>query len=225
MAVLHIHFLIYLCTVERYKTQIMKNILKNTKKVILIVTVMASVIGYANETPSSLVKKDAKKTSLTLGNVKQGNLLSIKDINGLILYKEFIKQSGIYTKGFDLTALPDGDYIFELDKDVEIKTIPFTISRNKIDFDKEKESTFFKPITREKDDLIFISKLSLNKEPLDIKIYFEVNNSFGNYELVHSEKIENTKVIQKGYKLSKKGNYKIVYSSEGRNFIKFINEN
>ena len=48
-------------------------------------------------------KNDSKKTTFVINNVKQGNQLTIKDFYGLILYKEQIKDSGNYSKGFDLT--------------------------------------------------------------------------------------------------------------------------
>lgn len=201
----------------------MKNVLKNTKKVILMVAFMATVMGYANETSLSIIKNDTKRTALILKNVKQGDLLSIIDINGIVLYKELIEKAGVYTKGFDLTELPDGDYIFELDKDVEIKMIPFTVLASDVFFDKEKETSFFKPITREKDNHIFVTKLSLNKEPLDINIYVETQGGSRNYELIHSERIENTRIIERVYKLSEKGNYKIIFYAKGRKFTKFIN--
>jgi hypothetical protein len=122
----------------------MKNVIKNTKKGILMVTMFATLLSFANEAPFYTIKKDAERTSLTLNDVKQGNLLSIKDDNGIILYKELIQKSGMYTKEFDLTTLPDGAYIFELDKDLEINTIPFTVNSNEVtNLMRELKETWF----------------------------------------------------------------------------------
>ena len=168
-----------------------------------------------------ILKNDAKRTTLTLHNVKQGNLLSVKDINGVILYKEYIQESGTYAKGFDLTALPNGAYVFELDKDLEINSIPFTVTSNVVLFDKENDKTIFKPFTRVKNDLVYISQLALNEEPLEIKIYFEGS---GESELIFTEKIENTKSIKRVFRLEglSLGYYKIVFHTEGRQFVKII---
>src|SRR5690606_17133300 len=129
-----------------------------------------------------------------------------------VLYKEFIQKTGIYTKGFDLTSLPDGDYLFELDKDVEISTIPFTVKANNVSFKKELEKTFFKPMARVKGNLVYVTRLSLNKAPMDIEVY-SVSN--GNNELIHSETFKNTENIERLYRLSglNKVEYKIVFKT------------
>jgi hypothetical protein len=59
--------------------------------------------------------------------------------------------------------------------------------------------------------------LALNKEPLDVKIYY-------GDELIHSESIKDTKTIQRVYKLSlnKPGDYKMVFTSNGREFNKYF---
>jgi hypothetical protein len=202
----------------------MKNVIKHTKKGILIVTMFATLLSSANEVSFYSFKNDAKRTSLTLNDVKQGNLLSIKDNNGIVLYKELIQKSGIYTKGFDLTTLPDGGYVFELDKDLEINIIPFMVNSNEVSFNKDLEKIIFKPFTKVKDNVVFISKLTLNKEPMKVEIYFNPSDSTYT-ELVYSETIKNTININRVYRLTglTKGNYKLVFNTEGRVFTKEIN--
>lgn len=197
----------------------MNIILKNVRKGILAVTLVASVIGHASN-DNSIIIKDAKKTDITLNNVKEGNLLTIKDNAGLVLYKELIEKTGVYNKGFDLTALPNGNYFFELDKDVEIKTIPFTVASNKVTFNKEEETIFYKPVTIVKKDLVYVSKFSANSEPLTIKIYGVDAES--DSELLYTETIKETQTIEKIFKLNT-GKYKIVFNSNNKDFTKFIN--
>lgn len=79
-----------------------------------IVVMFATMVSYANEFPL-LTKERAKIVKkITFENVKLGSLLIIKDRNEMILYKELIEKSGTYSKGFDLTALPDGDFFLNL---------------------------------------------------------------------------------------------------------------
>lgn len=196
----------------------MKNVLLHIKKGTLMVAMMATVIGYASERTS--IVKDAKRTSITLKNVKEGNLLSIKDVNGFILYKEVIEQSGLYSKGFDLTALPNGKYFFELEKDVEIKTIPFSVSNKKVVFEKDAEETYHKPVAVLKNNMVYVTKLAPNGEPLKISFYSDEPS--GAEELLYSEVIEGTQAIERVYKLES-GNYKIVFKSNNKDFTKFIN--
>lgn len=189
-----------------------------------MVTMFITMLSFANEESLFKIENDAKMTSLTL-NAKQGNLLSIKDDNGVVLYKEIIEQSGIYTKGFDLTELPNGGYIFELDKDVEIQTIPFTVVSNTVTFKKDMEAILFKPVTRVKGNLVFISRLSLNKAPMEITIYYnDSQNVFGNPEIIYSETVKDTENASRVYKLASNnvGDYKIVFKTEDRIFTSEI---
>ncbi|WP_298340529.1 hypothetical protein [uncultured Algibacter sp.] len=201
----------------------MKNVIKHSKKGILMVTMFATLLSFANEVSFFNIENDARRTALTLYNVKQGNLLSIKDINGIILFKEVIEQSGTYSKGFDLTTLPNGNYLFELDKDVEINIIPFSVTSSIVTFEKDKEKIIFKPTIKVDGNLVYVSKLALNGEPLKVDIYFSGFNSIDN-EKILTETIEGKKTIRRIYKLQglDSGSYKMIFSTEGRKFIKTI---
>ena len=196
----------------------MKNIIKNS----LVIVVMCTTL-FGNADTSILNTKNDSRTTLTLTNVKRGNELSIKDADGIILYKEIMENSGNYMKGFDLTELPNGNYFFELDKGMEIKTIPFTVEATKVEFDEQKESIFHKPLVRSNKNLIYVSKLALDEQPLDVDIYYNNEYSSG-FELIHSETLGNSKNIKRvyGLNLNEKGNYKIVTKTEGRSFINYV---
>ncbi|WP_372754875.1 hypothetical protein [Mariniflexile sp.] len=203
----------------------MKNVLNNSKKGFLLVTLFVTMLSFANETSFYTIKNDGEEISVTLDNVKQGNLLSIKDNNGIVLYKEQIQKSGTFSKGFDLTSLPNGSYIFELDKDVEIQTIPFNVVAKTVTFDKELETTIYKPVTRIKGDVAFVSRLSLNKAPMKIAVYFtSFSSSFRSPELIYSETVKDTENTSRIFKLTgkDKGTYKIVCTTEGREFTEEI---
>ena len=197
----------------------MKNLILTLKKGSLVVAVLATLLSHANETTFTADKIEIDRTALTLNNVKAGNILTIKDFNGITLYKELIKMSGTYRKGFDLSALPDGDYFFEVDKDLEIQSIPFKVTNNKVTINRAEETTTFKPYVRQKNNLVYITKLAPKREPLTITIYTYTG---GTETLLHSEKIEGTQTIEKVYKLQK-GDYKLVFKSDDKEFTEFIN--
>lgn len=194
----------------------MKRLVKTS---LVIVVMFATMVSYANEFPLLPKERTKDVTNVTFENVKQGSLLIIKDSNELILYKEFIKKPGKYSKGFDLTALPNGDYYFELDKEVQIKIIPFKVSFKKVIFDKDTETTIFKPVVYVKNNKVYVSKLSFDNEVLEIKIINEGN------EFVLSEKIEKIgdrlgKIYN--FSTSEKGTYLIIIKSSGRRFENYI---
>ncbi|MEP3837303.1 MAG: hypothetical protein ABJM36_06625 [Algibacter sp.] len=198
----------------------MKNTIRNTKKGILMVALLATVVGFAKDS-NSLIKKGARKTALVLKNVKAGNLLTIKDNLGTILYKEAIKTEGLYTKGFDLTELPNGAYVFELEKDLEINIIPFKVTNSFVNFDKSAEATYYKPYVKQDQDLVYITKFNPELKATTINVY-AINAEGSESTLRFSQEITNTQTIEKVFKL-KKGNYKIEISSENNEHTVFIN--
>lgn len=195
----------------------MKNKKTTLRNIILMAVMLTAIYSNANNGLGNNPKSE-NKTTFSIKDVKQGNQLLIKDLNGIILYKEQIKDSGSYSKGFDLTSLPDGSYVFELDKDLEIKSFPFSVNLKNVVFGKN-ETTIHKPYVTSKENYIYISKLALNDEPLDIKIYYQDKS-----QLIYSEKVKDTKNIQKVYKLSSqvKGDYTIVLNSNGREYYEYI---
>jgi len=189
----------------------MKRLVKTS---LVIVVMFATMLSNANEFP--LLTKERTKIikNITFENVKQGSLLIIKDSNEMILYKELIEKSGAYSKGFDLTALPNGNYYFELDKQVEIKVIPFTVKASIVEFKKDEEYKIFKPTVYVRGHYVHVSRLSTVQKPIEIKVYNEDGN------LVFSEKFEEDKSLKRLYNFSKvkEGNFTIVFKSEGRFF-------
>ncbi|TNJ47252.1 hypothetical protein KFZ70_04320 [Tamlana fucoidanivorans] len=199
----------------------MKKVIKHSKKGFLMVTLFATLLSFANDASKFKITFEAKRTPLTLYNIKKGNVLSIKDENGLLLYKELLQQSGIYSKGFDLTSLPNGTYMFELEKDFEIKLIPFYVKSNTVTFQKKLEETIFKPAFRVEGDMVYMSKLNLNRKPLKINFYFLDGN---HSELMYSKTLKNQQLIEKAFKLEglSLGTYKIEVISADHTFEKHI---
>ena len=194
----------------------MKNLAKRSLVAIMLIGALST---QASESNMIIKEKEGIITSLRLDNVKQGSVLSIIDRNGLILYNEAIQKSGDYSKGFDLTTLPDGEYFFELDSDLKIIVIPFNVKLKEVIFDKEAEKSIYKPVVRTKDQMVFVSKTAIDTSPLSYKIYFAENR-----DLVHSEKFEDSENVKKVYDFSasEKGNYLFVFESNGRTYTKVV---
>ena len=189
------------------------------KSLVLVALLVAVTVSYGNEISGN--KNDGKsvRTNVAFKNVKKGSVLSIKDTNGLVLYKEAIKENGNYSKGFDLTSLPDGDYYFEMNKDVVINVVPFKVIASVVTFDKTAESRIFKPVVFVNDKNIFVTKMSLGSETLEVEIIAESG------DLVYSEiieKIGNTLGRIYDFSTSEKGNYTIVIKTKERRFVENI---
>jgi hypothetical protein len=196
----------------------MKNLIKRSLLIVAFFTLPASKAMSNEPNPNANVTiVNGKLINLTL-NYSDGDLeVNIQDSFGLVLYKE--KYIGaMVSRKFDLTLLPNGSYFFEISGQTKIKIIPFSVTSNNVDFEKEKETIFFKPIVRFKDDVVYISKLAFKNEALNINVYDT------NYNLLYSEQLKNN--INLGRKLSfsklEPGNYRLVLKSEGRVFEETI---
>jgi len=192
---------------------------KLTKRSLIILGLFTSLLSFANDGYNTIKEKEPKVTNVSFKNVKLGSMLSIKDINGLVLYKESIVKKGAYSKGFDLTALPNGEYYFELDSELKIVIIPFNVVSNQVKFKKEEEFTIFKPNIRVKDDIVYVSRSSDSESPVNYRIYYQKNN-----DLVYSEKLEVGKNFNRifDFSTSEKGTYLFVFFTEGRKFSKIF---
>ena len=128
------------------------------------------------------------------------------------------KQESIQ-KGFDLNSLPNGDYYFEMDSELKIIVIPFTVTLDEVNFNEEEESTVFKPVVRVKDQMVYVSRPSFDENPIKVKIFFSEN-----YDLIISEKFEKETELKRIYDFSKskKGNYVFVFESNGRTYSKSV---
>lgn len=192
---------------------------KLTKKSLLLLGLLTTMFTYANGEPKVESEKETKVTSISFDKVKKGSMLSIRDTKGIVLYKEPIVKSGDYSKGFDLTSLPNGDYYFELDKELEILVIPFNVVSNQVAFKKEGKSRIFKPFIRVKDEMVYVSRTSLDKSPIEYSIYY-----VDNYDLVLKEKENTDTYMRKVYDFSKakKGEYVFVFKYNGRTHSKTV---
>ena len=182
-------------------------------KIILVALMFGTLISYANE---NINTEDAKKTvKVEFNNVKKGQTLTIKNSNGLTVYNNEIQNSGDYSKTFDFSALENGVYAVELNKDFEIVIKQFYVENGLVSFINNNNEKIFKPIIRTEGKLLLISKISFNNEPLNVTLYY-------NDEAVLSETISGDKLLQRVYKLSeqKVGSYKVIISSNNRTYVK-----
>lgn len=191
--------------------------MKTLKKITLLLLMLTSTLSFAKENKVLKIKTSAKLAVLEFQNVREGQELLVKDENGLIMYSETIQESGDLSKVFDLKKLKDGFYSIELDKDFEIVIQPFEIKNNTIQFDNNFERKIFKPLVNVDYNTLKVSKLSLDNSPVQIEIYF-------GDELIHSESIQNEKIINRIYKLSKKtkGEYHTVVKSNDRRYVEYF---
>ncbi|WP_298779138.1 hypothetical protein [uncultured Polaribacter sp.] len=183
------------------------------RKVLVVVFMLGTLINYANN-ETEFTNVNAKKVRVVFNNVNKGHFLSVKDKNGYILHKEEVTKTGKLTKIFDLSSLIDGSYEIELNKDFEIVIKPFQVTKNKVIFNKELENVIFKPVIRNKENVLMISKITFDNEPIKVELFYNDNS-------IYTETIHSNKIANRTYKLDKKlkGDYKVVITNNGRSYF------
>ena len=189
--------------------------MKTLKKITLVALMLGTLIGYANEDKNTADNKAKRTVKVEFKNVKKGQTLTIKDNQGTAFYNSEIKNAGNYSRTFDFSALEDGIYSAELNKDFEIHIKEFYVKNGLVTFLNNNNEKVFKPVIRTKDNLLYISKLDFNQEPLKVTIYYNDN-------VILSETVEGKEHLKRVYKLSENevGNYKVIINTEDRSFVK-----
>lgn len=194
----------------------MKNLVK---KGLLIAILSFAMVAKASDNDNGIKVTviNTKLIDLKLQNFDGDLVISVKDITGQVLYSENYKGSK-FSKKYDIKTLPTGDYFFEIEGQTKIKLMPFTVSSNEVKFNNEIEAVYFKPIVRRKNDLVYISKIALKNETLNVVLFDDNEN------VLYNEKISGSTTIGKtlNVKELETGSYKLVLSSDNRVFTEQI---
>ena len=184
------------------------------KKYLVAVTFLLSLVSYATEKNISSTT-EGRKVKVEFTAVKKGQVLSIKNTNSIVMYSDIIEMAGNYARIFDLTSLENGKYTTELEKDFETIIKPFLIENGLVTFLPEENKTIFKPVIRTQDNLLLISKISLENQPIKITLYYMD-------AVIYTETSKDTKVLNRALRLlkNKKGNYTVAISADNKNYRK-----
>ncbi|NRD18444.1 hypothetical protein HNV08_00170 [Winogradskyella eckloniae] len=180
----------------------MKTLFKN---ILVLAVMLGTCTTYANATLDN---------SPTFNNVNEGDLISVTDAKGQIVYNGRINNSGNIQNLYDFSQLKDGVYTIEVNKDFEIKINKVQVSNNIVTFLETSETTIFKPVFRSEDSKLIVSKLAIDTDEMEIELYF------GN-DLIHTETVKGNEIINRVYQLdkSRKGEYTAIIKANGRVFV------
>jgi len=178
---------------------------KGIRKSLLVVFMLGTLISYANN----------KGTLNSSVDDKKGQTLTIKDKNQKEIYSFRIKNAVNYSEIINSTHLEDGEFTAELSKGFEIMEKPFLVEKGIVTFLINEEKTIFKPVIRIEKDLILISKIAFDKEPLKVTLYY-------NDDIIFTETLEGKDILERAYRLKEinRGNYKVIIDNLGRRYIK-----
>ena len=182
-------------------------------KVLVVVFLLGTFVNFANRADVSNVL-NTKNIKLVFNEVKKGHLLTIKDKDGTIIRSETVSKPGLLAKMFDLSSLNDGTCTIELNKDFEIIVKTLEVKNRTVIFNENSKIVIFKPVIRNEENILMISKIAFDKKPSKISLYY-------NDEIIYSETIKSEMILNRVYKLDKeeKGDYKVVMYNNKRSYV------
>jgi len=186
-----------------------------TIKINLLVAVVFMLGTLSNYANVEIALKNTKAVKVVFENVEKNHSLTITDKEGVILHRENISKNGHLEKLFDLSSLKDGQYKIEVDKNFEVLIKNFTIKNKAVILDENTGKIVFKPIIKNKDNNVLISRINFDKKPLHISIYYKDM-------LILEETIKSDKtLLNKVYQLdeTKKGNYTIIVTGNSKSTV------
>lgn len=194
----------------------MKNLLKSS---LLVIAILMTTITLAkNNDPSIKIRLvESKLIQLTMDVTIKMVEVTVKSSNGEIIYSEKSENLNL-SKKYDLKNLPIGSYVMEIESQTKVKLIPFNVLTKSIELNEKKENVYYKPIVRKEGSAVFISKLALNNEALEILLYDLNSNK------LFSERLEGNAILERKLNLLnlESGDYSLILRSGGKTFYETI---
>lgn len=194
----------------------MKNLLKSS---LLVIAILMTTITLAkNNDPSIKIRLvESKLIQLTMDVTIKMVEVTVKSSNGEIIYSEKSENLNL-SKKYDLKNLPIGSYVMEIESQTKVKLIPFNVLTKSIELNEKKENVYYKPIVRKEGSSVFISKLALNNEALEILLYDLNSNK------LFSERLEGNAILERKLNLLnlESGDYSLILRSGGKTFYETI---
>jgi len=168
-----------------------------------------ATLSYGSNEPYFKVEVTGQRTfSLQVENLTGTTRISLQDTNGEMVYKEQIASVSTYTKQFDVTSLPKGNYTLIVEDDFKRQSAKISVADQLV---AEFDELYFFPLIVQDGKYITVSKIASANERLSVVIY-DVND-----KLLFSEVLQGQDFLGKRFDFSKapKGTYKIFLASNG----------
>lgn len=148
---------------------------KLIKTGLLSVALLGSLVANASKIVTTAIS-NSKVVYIGLTNVSQGEVLSIKDTDGVQLYSVSLDKSEAFNKKFDFSTLPSGVYFIETKEAKEITVTPLIVSEDKVAVITDSSKRFRAPSITLDGKVARILVRNFNEVPVSITIYDEAGN-------------------------------------------------
>jgi hypothetical protein len=117
------------------------------------------------------VKKEQGKLVTFALNQTEIIDLSIYDAEGKMIHSENVNSPKSVNRTYDLNALPAGTYFLEAESDLKVSRYEISVVGETALLSSDAVSEVYKPTFLNKNGLVWVNVLNLDKSPVSIKIY------------------------------------------------------
>ena len=192
----------------------MKNLMR--KSIVVAILLLAFIVKGNTVQPNfNVIVTGSKFINLTLLNADGATSIRFIDKYGKTLHKEVLK--GINnSKKYDLSTLPEGNYIIELN--ANSKTIQYPVEVTNKNVTIKDGILKRKPLFLIEDNKVVVTRFSEKKQTMKIAVYDSNSN------VIYADTLEGKLNVGKILNFSKlkDGYYKVVVKSDGKLFKKEI---
>lgn len=186
-----------------------------------LTTLQATEVNYFLGKTTVSLSTEAGKQSLLLHLENTGSekmYVTIADHEGNVLKTEAVESAPSFTKRYDFSLLPEGEYTFSVSKTLMEKVQPFTVTGKEVLVDESKAIDKFSPMIQSKGDHLNVNLLMADAGVVKVIISNETGDQ------VFAEKVSSEKVFNRRYNLAAlpAGDYTVEIKSEGKSFYQTI---
>ena len=173
----------------------MKKVVRSIATVALMFVVATSM---AKEPTLSVSPHTKKSLIFEMEAPSAQTVISILDIEGVIIYSEKVGDVASYSKKFDLRNLPDGDYVLKVEDTLKETLFELNVDNSNVLIEERRENT--KPVFKKNAQKVFLNLLNSDKEDVKITIYDSENRVVFNETVVNAVLVEKAFNFEKAYK-------------------------
>lgn len=133
-------------------------------------------------------KEQGKKVTFALDKMNKMDL-SLYDAEGNVIYSEEVSSKKDISRVYDLKALPEGTYFLEAESDSKISKYEILVAKETASLSAYAISELYKPAFINKEGLVRVSFLNLDKSPVNIKVYDSASNEVYDSEVILDQNV------------------------------------
>ncbi|MBP6758270.1 MAG: hypothetical protein KA133_03385 [Flavobacterium sp.] len=164
---------------------------KISKFGLMLGVTLLTVNLYAGTVDFTLDVKKEQGKMVTFALNKMDNVdLSIYDAEGKMIHSEKVDSKKDINRTYDLKALPEGKYFLEAESDTKISRYEISVLGATASLSANAISEIYKPAFVNKQGLVRVSFINMDKSPVNIKVYDKANNEVYDSDVILDQDVK-----------------------------------